>query len=99
MGNILLAQNVASENIDKYFNMTNEIVYINSIGENILQRLSGADMDSDTMLLTDNELLIQTARKNYGVYLVPTNCVSAQKTKRRYNSSDRADLDVRTSSL
>lgn len=97
MGNILLAQNVASENIDKYFNMTNEIVYINSIGENILQRLSGADMDSDTMLLTDNDLLIRTARKNYGVYLVPTNCVSAQKTKRRYNSSDRADLDVRTS--
>lgn len=97
MGNILLAQNVASEAIDKYFNMTNEIVYINSIGENILQRLSGADMDSDTMLLTDNELLIQTARKNYGVYLVPTNCVSAQKTKRRYNSKDRADLDVRTS--
>ena len=88
MGNILLAKNVASENIDKYFNMTNEIVYINSIGENILQRLSGADMDSDTMLLTDNELLIQTARKNYGVYLVPTNCVSAQKTKRRYNSSE-----------
>ena len=30
MGNILLAKNVASENIDKYFNMTNEIVYINS---------------------------------------------------------------------
>ncbi len=27
MGNILLAKNVASENIDKYFNMTNEIVY------------------------------------------------------------------------
>lgn len=97
MGNILLAQNVANSDIDKYFNMTNEIVYINSIGENILQRLSGADMDSDTMLLTDNNLLIETARKNYNVYLVPTNCVSAQKTKRRYNSKDRADLDVRTS--
>lgn len=97
MGNILLAQNVANADIDKYFNLTNEIVYINSIGENILQRLSGADMDSDTMLLTDNELLIKTARKNYEVYLVPTNCVSAQKTKRHYNSQDRADLDVRTS--
>lgn len=97
MGNILLSTNVANANIDTYFNMTNEIVYINSIGENILQRLSGADMDSDTMLLTDNELLIQTAQKNYGVYLVPTNCVSAQKTKRRYNSKDKADLDVRTS--
>lgn len=97
MGNILLAENVANAEIDKYFNMTNEIVYINSIGENTLQRLSGADMDSDTMLLTDNELLVQTARKNYGVYLVPTNCVSAQKTKRHYNSADRSDLDVKTS--
>ena len=99
MGNILLAQNVANADIDKYFNLTNEIVYINSIGENILQRLSGADMDSDTMLLTDNELLIKTARKNYEVYLVPTNCVSAQKTKRHYNSQDRADPDVRTSEI
>lgn len=97
MGNILLAQNVANVDIDTYFNMTNEIVYINSIGENILQRLSGADMDSDTMLMTDNELLIRTARKNYNAYLVPTNCVSAQKTKRHYNSKDKADLDVRTS--
>lgn len=98
MGNILLAKNVANSDIDTYFNMTNEIVYINSIQENTLQRLSGADMDSDTMLLTDNELLIKTARKNYDAYLVPTNCVaSAQKTKRRYNSKDKADLDVRTS--
>lgn len=97
MGNILLAQNVANKDIDTYFNLTNEIVYINSIGENILQRLSGADMDSDTMLLTDNKLLIQTAKKNYDAYLVPTNCVTAQKTKRRYSSKDRADLDIKTS--
>ncbi len=97
MGNILLSKNVANADIDRYFNMTNEIVYINSIGENILQRLSGADMDSDTMLLTDNEKLIQTATKNYGLYLVPTNCVRAQKTKRYYNSKDKADLDVKTS--
>lgn len=97
MGNVLLAQNVGNEDIDRYFNMSNEIVYINSIGENILQRLSGADMDSDTMLLTDNELLVRTAKKNYDVYLVPTNCVSAQKTKRHYNSKDKSDLDVKTS--
>ena len=97
MGNILLAKNVANEDIDRYFNLTNEIVYINSIGENTLQRLSGADMDSDTMLLTDNELLVRTAEKNYHTYLVPTNCVSAQKTKRHYNAEDKADLDVKTS--
>lgn len=43
VGNILLTNNVANEDIDKYFNLTEEIVCINSIGENILQRLSGAD--------------------------------------------------------
>lgn len=97
MGNILLAQNVANQDIDTYFNLTNEIVYINSIGENTLQRLSGADMDSDTMLITDNELLVKSAQKNYGTYRVPTNCVGAQKTKRHYNAKDKADLDVKTS--
>lgn len=42
-GNILLVNNVESKYIDRYFNFTTEIVAINSIGENILQRLSGAD--------------------------------------------------------
>jgi hypothetical protein len=40
---VLLATNVEDKQIDKYFNFTTEIVAINSIGENILQRLSGAD--------------------------------------------------------
>lgn len=42
-GNILLANNVHTPEIAKYFNLTEEIVCINSIGENILQRLSGCD--------------------------------------------------------
>ncbi len=43
VSNILLTHNVANEEIDKYFNLTEEIVCVNSICENILQRLSGAD--------------------------------------------------------
>lgn len=43
VGNILLTNNVESPTLDRYFNLTPEIVCINSIGENILQRLSGAD--------------------------------------------------------
>ena len=97
MGNILLVNNAPSELIDKYFNMSNEIVYINSIGENTLQRLSGADMDSDTMLLTDNELLIKAAAKNYNTYKVPTNLVCSTKTKRYFNAEHKADLDIKTS--
>ena len=43
VGNILITKNVECELIDRYFNLTNNIICINSIGENILERLSGAD--------------------------------------------------------
>lgn len=97
MGNILLVNNVANETIDKYFNMSNEIVYINAINENIQQRLNGADYDSDTMLLTDNIDLITAAQKNYSVFKVPTNFVESKKTQRYYTWEHKADLDIKTS--
>lgn len=97
MGNILVANNTENKEIDKYFNLTNEIVCINSIGENTLNRLSGADMDSDTMLLTNSEILMNAAIKNYSNFLVPTNMVPAEKAERRYTSDDKADLDTKTS--
>lgn len=53
--------------------------------------------DSDTILITDNKLLIEAAQKNCGVYKVPTNCVRAQKVRRHYKALDKADLDVKTS--
>ena len=46
MGDIALFKNVRNENYDKYFNLSKAIVCVNSIGENILQRLQGADRQS-----------------------------------------------------
>lgn len=43
MGNIWLTKNVACPEIDRYFCLTPEIICVNSIGENLLQRLSGCD--------------------------------------------------------
>lgn len=42
-GNNWLTKNVYNADIEKYCNLTNEIVVVNSIGENLLSRLSGAD--------------------------------------------------------
>lgn len=97
MGNVLLTTNSASELYDTYFNLTPEIVCVNSIEENILQRLNGADFDSDTMLITDNQLLIEAAQRNYHLFKVPTNLTESTKTKRYYTCDDQADLDVKTS--
>lgn len=97
MGNIWLAQNKENRLIDCYFNLTEEIICINSIGENVLQRLSGADFDSDTCLLTDNEVLIRAAKRNYNIFKTPTSFVTAKKVKRYYTPEEQADLDIKTS--
>lgn len=97
VGNVLLVTNVACELYDTYFNMSEAIVCVNAIGENIQQRLNGCDYDSDTMLITDDALLIEVAKRNYEKFLVPTNMTSSVKTTRYYTQDDKADLDVRTS--
>ena len=97
MGNILLAENRDNEEIQRYINATDEIVCINSIGENILARLSGSDFDSDSLMLTDDPILIEAARRNYESFLVPTSQVEARKIVRHYTRADQADLDVKTS--
>ena len=96
-GNILLVQNVKSDEIDTYFDLSNEIVYVNAIEENIQQRLNGCDYDSDAILLTDNQMLIDVAKMNYDKFKVPTCFVSAKKIKRYYTNEQKADLDVKTS--
>lgn len=95
--NILISTNMRHDLIDKYFNLTDEIVCLNAINENVLERLSGADYDSDQMIVSDNEILINAALKNYNIFKVPANRVTAKKSKRFYTNSDKSDLDYRTS--
>ena len=97
MSNVWIPTNVESEEIDRYFNLTNEIICINSIGENVLNRLSGCDMDSDTVLLTNNSHLIKAALKNDGKFLVAVPDVSSVKRKRKYTHDEQEDLDIKTS--
>ena len=97
IGNILVTRNVLRSEISKYMNPTNEIVYINSINENILERLSGADFDSDTVMLTDNSILVQAAKRNYDCFPVPTKLVESETRQRKYTDVDKADLDIKTS--
>ena len=97
VGNVLITKNVIYPEITKYLNPTEEIVYVNSINENLLERLSGSDFDSDTLLLTNNEILINAAKRNYIKFPVPTKLVESTKVKRKYTSEQQADLDIKTS--
>lgn len=96
-GCILVTTNKQYDLIDKYMNGTNEIVYINSIKENILNRLSGSDFDSDTLLLTNNKILLKAAKRNYNLFKVSVCNVSSKKKKRKYTTEEKVDLDFKTS--
>lgn len=53
--------------------------------------------DSDTIMITNNELFINAAERNYSLFKVPTNLVKAKKTVRYYTAEQKADLDIKTS--
>lgn len=96
-GDVLLATNVENELFDRYFVSSKEVVHINSINENILQRLQGADYDSDSILLTDNRILIEAAKHNYDKFKVPTSFIEAKKIQWTYDNNSKARLDINTS--
>ena len=97
MSNVQVSKNIAHEMIDRYFNLTDEIICVNAIKENLMETLSGSDFDSDSILLTDNEILLKAAFKNDKVFPVPTNHVQAEKIDRKYTNEQKADLDHKTS--
>ncbi|WP_205449712.1 hypothetical protein [Clostridium botulinum] len=97
MGNLALMKNVHIKAIDTYFNLSENIICVNSIGENTLERLSSADFDSDSLLLTSSELAIEKLKLHYNKFLVPTSNVQATPVQRLNNSEQKSELDVKTS--
>lgn len=71
MGNLYLVENNLDGDIWDYFDLGDNIVCVNAVNENIQQRLNGCDYDSDSMLITDNEILIKAATEFYNEFKVP----------------------------
>lgn len=71
MGNLYCVENALGGEIWNYFDLGENIVCVNAIGENIQQRLNGCDYDSDTMLITDDALLVNAVERYKGLFKVP----------------------------
>ena len=48
-------------------------------------------------MLTDNDILLRAAKRNYNIFKTSASFVSAKKTERYYTSENQADLDIKTS--
>ena len=89
MGNLYCAENVLGGGIWDYFDLGENIVCVNAIEENIQQRLNGCDYDSDTMLITDDALLVNAAERYNGFFKVPVCNIKAEgKTEQTLSALD-----------
>lgn len=89
MGNLYCAENAFGGEVWNYFDLGENIVCVNAIGENIQQRLNGCDYDSDTMLISDDALLISTAKRYKDFFRVPV-CNIKAETKTEHLQARRA---------
>ena len=91
-GNVLVAKNVYHKEFE-YFNLTDNIVIINSYDNDIYDRLQGCDLDSDSCLLSNNKTVLKRALECIN-YPTPVSKIKPTKVKNRYyNPEDMADID------
>lgn len=91
--NVLIVKNKKSAFVEKYFNLTENIVVVNSINFALQDILSGSDFDSDTLLLINNEKMLSLARKCYGKYPVVINKVESQRKNYQLTKHDMYLID------
>lgn len=92
-GNVMWAKNKYRDEY-KWFNITKNIVAINTFDNDVPDRLQGCDFDSDTAQFVTNPVLVEHARLCELNYTTPINKVKGNSKPRRYNMKELADLDI-----
>lgn len=96
MGNLYCVENNLDGEIWNYFDLGKNIVCVNAIGENIQQRLNGCDYDSDSMLITDDKLLVESAERYKEQFKVPVCGISSMSKSGQTLSRARPLIRAKT---
>ncbi|MDX5476478.1 MAG: hypothetical protein LPK00_13160 [Bacillaceae bacterium] len=91
--NVLVVKNKGSDFINAYFNLTDNIVVVNTVEFPLPDILSGSDFDSDTLLVLDNDCLLELSKKCFGKYPVVINNVNSKPKKYSLNKYDMYQID------
>lgn len=91
--NVLVVKNRHNKDINRFFNLTDNIVCVNAIRFPLQDILSGSDYDSDTVLLLEDDHLLKISKGIFGKYNVCINNVSSSKKTYRINNEDMAIID------
>lgn len=91
--NILIGKNTKVDNIDKYFNLSKNIVCVNAIKFPIQDILSSCDYDSDNMVIFNDFKILEIVKKTDGKYNVCVNDVKSEKTPYNLTTKDMCVID------
>lgn len=92
-GNVICLHNKYHKWFDEYMRLSDNIVVINSIESDIMDRANSMDFDSDTMLLSSNEILVEKAKYCEEHFPTPICKIKSVAKKRFYCLDDFIDCD------
>ena len=92
-GNVICLHNAYHEWFDRYMSLSDNIVVINSIESDIMFRANGMDFDSDTLLISSNDILVEKARYCEENFPTPICMVEPEPKERYYCMEDFIDCD------
>lgn len=96
-GNIVCLKNTEHQLLENYMNLSDNIVVVNSIESDIMERASSMDFDSDQMWLSSNDILVEKAKYCEEHYLTPVNKVAREAVSKFNKIEDLADTDTKIS--
>ena len=91
--NICYLKNCFSEEMDKYFSFSPNILAVNCIKTDIQDRANGMDFDADFMLVTNNEVMVKCAKKCYEDYPTIVNALKESGITYKNTKVAYAEMD------
>lgn len=91
--NLVYAHNIYNDKFKRYFNFGKQIIAVNMIGTDVQDRANGCDMDSDFFYATNQENIVEHARKCYLNYPTIVNNIPKESNKYHNTMDDYALID------
>lgn len=95
-GNVCVCINKYTANLEKYFNFKDKNIAVVNASYGLMERHNGLDMDSDTILVTANNILVNRCKKDMD-YAVPYSDIKASKKINIMNYKNISEVDIKLS--
>lgn len=91
--NVCYLHNIHTEEMDKYFAFSKNIIAVNCIHTDIQDRANGMDEDSDFMLVTNQSTMVKCAEKCYKEFYTIVNALQESGITYNNTKKDYAAMD------